>query len=148
MNITNDKDFKAAMANLPAARQRQLAVGFVRRVLDLCSDVRVKAALQAAERADITAAELALISPSVHSARVESYTQCGRDTGWAPQASHFVAKATECCVRADPAGDNIGWDVAMYARFARTCQRVADGAGTDNDEALAQYRLLEIFLAH
>jgi hypothetical protein len=146
MSITNDKDFKSALAQLPLASQRRLAGAFTRRVLDLCSDVRVKAAVQAAERADITDAELALLLPSVHSARVESYTQCGRDTGWGPQAGHFVAKAAESCMRTAAGGDNLAWDAAMQARLARTCQTVADGEGTDTTEAAGQYQLLESFL--
>ena len=146
MSITNDKEFKAALAGLPLVRQRQVAAGFARRVLDLCHDVRVKAALAAAERTDITEEELVLIAHSAHSARVESYTQCGRDTGWAPQAGHFVARAAECCVRTAAAGDNLAWDTAMQVRLARTCQTVADGAGTDNDESATQYQILDTFL--
>ncbi|MDD2880113.1 MAG: hypothetical protein PHQ58_06725 [Rhodoferax sp.] len=146
MSIQNDKDFRAALAALPITGQRQVAARFVRQVLDLCGDVRVRAALAAAERADISAAELVLVAQSVHSARVESYTQCGRDTGWAPQAGHFVAKAAEACVRAAATGDNLAWDAAMQARLARTCQTVAEGIGTENNEAQAQYQLLDTFL--
>jgi hypothetical protein len=40
----------------------------------------------------------------------------------------------------------VAWEAAMQARLARTCQTVADGVGTDNDEASAQYQLLESFL--
>jgi hypothetical protein len=146
MSIHDDKAFKAALAQLPLVRQRQVAAQFTRRVLDLCQDVRVKSALAAAERPDVTDEELVGIAHSAHSARVESYTQCGRDTGWAPQAGHFVAKAAECCVRAATTGENIAWEAAMQARLARTCQTVAEGLGTDNDEAQAQYQLLDVFL--
>ena len=145
MAIQNDKDFRAALAALPITGQRQVAAQFVRQVLDLCGDVRVKAALATAERADISDAELVLVAQSAHSARVESYTQCGRDTGWAPQAGHFVAKAAEACVRA-AGGDNLAWDAAMQARLARTCQTVAEGIGTENNEALAQHQILDTFL--
>jgi hypothetical protein len=146
MTIHNDKDFRAALAALLLPRQRQMAARFVRQVLDLCGDVRVKTALAAAERDDISPAELVLAAQSAHSARVESYTQCGRDTGWAPQAGHFVAKAAEACVRAAAAGDNLAWDAAMQARLARTCQTVAEGIGTENNEAQAQYQILDTFL--
>lgn len=146
MSTYDDKAFKAVLADLPMARQRQVAASFTRRVIDLCQDARVKSALVAAERLDITDEELVAIAHLAHSARVESYTQCGRDTGWAPQAGHFVAKAAESCVRAASAGENIAWEAAMQARLARTCQCVSQGEGTANDEAQAQYQLLDAFL--
>lgn len=146
MGIQNDKEFRAALAELAITRQRQVGANFVRQVLDLCSDVRVKAALLAAGRSDISDAELALVAQSARSARVASYTQCGKDTGWTAQAGHFVAKAVEACVRAAVAGDNVAWDAAMQARLARTCQTVADGMGTENNEAQAQYQILDAFL--
>jgi len=146
MSIINDKEFKIALAGLPVARQRQVAAGFARRVLELSHDVRVKAALDAARRTDITDAELLLVAHAAHTARVESFTQCGRDTGWTAQAGHFVAKAAEACVRMPTSGDNIAWDAAMQARLARTCQSVAEGVGTENSEAQEQYRILETLL--
>ena len=147
MSIQSEKEFKAVLAALPLARQRQIAAAFGQHVLDLCQDVRVKNALAAAARADITTEELVMMAHSAHSARVESYTQCGRDTGWVPAAGHFVSRSAECCVRAAAEGDPVAWEAAMQARLARTCQTVADGVGTDNDEAAAQYQLLETFLA-
>lgn len=146
MAIQSEQEFKAALAALPLAQQRQVAAAFGQRVIDLCHDVRVKNALASAARADITAEELALAAQAAHSARVESYTQCGHDSGWAPAAGHFVARAAECCVRAATAGEPVAWDAAMQARLARTCQMVAQGEGTDNDEAAAQHQILETFL--
>ena len=87
-----------------------------------------------------------LAAQAANTARVESFTQCGKETDWTAQAGHFVAKAAVACVRAAEAGSNLAWDAAMQARLARTCQTVADGAGTDNREAEEQYRILEAFL--
>ncbi len=136
MSINHDKEFKLALASLPVERQRQIAVAFCRRVLDLCHDVRVKSALESAGRADITEAELLLAAHAAHAARVDSFAQCGSDAGWTAQA----------CVRSATAGDNIAWDAAMQARLARTCQTVAEGLGTENTEAQEQYRILETLL--
>jgi hypothetical protein len=146
MAINNDKDFKTALAGLSTAQQRQVAVRFVQQVFPLSSDARIKAALDTAGRAGIADAELALASQAANSARVESFTRCGKETDWSAQAGHFVAKAAVACVKSAEAGDNLAWDAAMQARMARTCQTVADGAGTDNREAEAQYRILEVFL--
>ncbi len=146
MAIQTEKEFKAALVALPLARQRQIAAAFGQRVMDLCHDVRVKNALAAAARTDITPEELTMVAHSAHSARVESYTQCGRDSGWVPAAGHFVSRAAECCVRAAAEGEPVAWEAAMQARLARTCQMVAQGEGTDNDEAAAQYQILETYL--
>ena len=146
MTITDDKEFKLALASLPVERQRQIAVAFCRRVLDLSHDARVKSALESAGRPDITEAELQLAAHAAHAARVDSFAQCGSDAGWTAQAGHFVAKAAQACVRSAASGDNIAWDAAMQARLARTCQTVAEGLGTENTEAREQYRILETFL--
>ena len=146
MFITHDKEFKLALASLPVELQRQVAVAFCRRVLDLSHDVRVKSALQSAGRVDITEAELVLAAHAAHAARVDSFAQCGRDAGWTAQAGHFVAKAAEVCVRIAVPGENIAWEAAMQTRLARTCQTVAEGLGTENTEAREQYRILETFL--
>jgi hypothetical protein len=146
MAISNDKEFKAALAALPAARQRQVAARFVERVYPLSNDVRVKAALDVAGRPDISDAELTVVAQAANTARVESFTQCGRETDWTAQAGHFVAKAAVACVKPAEAGDNLAWEAAMQARMARTCQTVAEGSGTENREAEEQYRILEAFL--
>ena len=150
MAISNDKEFKTALAGLSTAQQRQVAAGFVQRVFALSGDIRIKAALDAAARADVSDAELTVLSGAANTARVESFTQCGKETDWSAQAGHFVAKAAVACVKAAEAGEggntNLAWDAAMHARMARTCQTVADGAGTENVEAGEQYRLLEAFL--
>jgi hypothetical protein len=146
MAISNDKEFKAALAALPAPIQRQVAARFVERVYPLSNDVRVKAALDVARRPDISDAELTVVAQAANTARVESFTQCGRETDWTAQAGHFVAKAAVACVKPAEAGDNLAWDAAMQARMARTCQTVAEGTGTENREAEEQYRILDAYL--
>ena len=146
MTITDDKEFKRALASLPVERQRQIAVAFCRRVLDLSHDARVKSALESAGRPDITEAELQLAAHAAHAARVDSFAQCGSDASWTAQSGHFVAKAAQACVRIAVPGESIAWDAAMQARLARTCQTVAEGLGTENTEAREQYRILATFL--
>jgi hypothetical protein len=146
MAISNDKEFKAALAGLSASQQRQVAARIVQRVFPMSNDVRVKAALDVAARADISDAELTVVSQAANTARVESFTQCGKETDWSAQAGHFVAKAAVACVGAATPGSNLAWDAAMQARMARTCETVATGEGTENREAEEQYRILEAFL--
>ena len=145
MPISNDKEFKAALAALGDADRRKVATQIVQQVLDLSGDPRVKGGLDLACRADVGSAELLVAAAGVNTARVESYTQCGKDTNWTAQASHFVARAAQECVK--PVVDLAAvWEAAMQARMARICQTVAAGEGTGNSEAEAQYRALEKFL--
>jgi hypothetical protein len=44
------------------------------------------------------------------------------------------------------AGRDIGWNAAMQARMARTCEAISTGQGTENREAEQQYRILEEFI--
>jgi len=143
MNISNDNEFKTALGKLAGVRQRQIAARFAESVLALCTDHRLKAAIDSAKRADVTKDELAAAFQSAKAVSVDSYTQCGHDCNWNKQASHFVAEAALACFRP---GDNSTWDAAMHARMARSCESIANGDGTDNAETAAQYRILAEFL--
>jgi hypothetical protein len=145
MAITNDKEFKAALAALDNCSRRQATAYLIRQALDLTQDSRVQAGLDLAVRCNVEEAQLASAAAGVNSARVASYTQCGHDTNWACQAAHFVARAAQECVKPEisPGG---AWEAAMQARMARICQSIAMGEGTSNREAEAQYRALEEYL--
>jgi hypothetical protein len=143
---TNDREFKAQLSRLPIAHQRHVAALFVQRVLPLSNDFRLKSALEVAQRGGVADAELAVACQAANTARVESFTQCGKSTDWTAQAGHFVAKATVACVRPATEGESLAWEAAMSARMARMCETVATGEGTENSEAQEQYRILGAFL--
>lgn len=145
MTVSNDKELKSALDSLTGRERRQAAALLVRQVLDLTSDSRVKAGLDLAERDNAEDSEFASAASAVNSARVASYTQCGHDTNWACQSSHFVARAAQECVKPEVSLSE-AWEAAMQARMARICQHIAAGEGTSNREAEAQYRALEAYL--
>jgi hypothetical protein len=145
MTIDNDSDFKAALGDLSRAAQRLVAARFVENVLALSGDPRVKSTINLAKRTDIIEDELAAALQSARAASVDSFTQCGHECDWKKQSGHFVAEAALSCVKPTVAGSNPAWDAAMHARMARTCASIAAGAGTGNDEAAAQYRILAEF---
>jgi murein L,D-transpeptidase YcbB/YkuD len=95
MAISNDKEFKAALAALDNCDRRQATAYLIRQALDLTQDSRVKAGLDLAVRCDADAAEFATAAAGVNSARVASYTQCGHEASWTCQAAHFVARAAQ-----------------------------------------------------
>jgi hypothetical protein len=145
MTITNDKEFKAALAALDNCSRRQATAYLIRQALDLTPDSRVRAGLDLAVRCDANEAELAVAAAGVNSARVATYTQCGHDANWTCQASHFVASAAQHCVKPEVSAGG-AWEAAMQARMARICQSIALGEGTSNREAEAQYRALEEYV--
>jgi hypothetical protein len=144
MTINNDRDFNAALSKLPRAGQRQVGARFAESVLALSQDVRVKNAIDAAKRTDISDDELDAAYKAAKKASVDSFTQCGKECDWISQAGHFVAQSALACL--EPGG-NPAWDAAMHARMARTSESIATGIGTDNAEAAAQYRILEKYVA-
>ena len=146
MAIDNDSDFKTDLGELSRAGQRLVAARFAESVLALSQDARVKHAVNAARRTDITEDELAAAFQSAKKASVDSFTQCGHECDWNSQAGHFVAEAVLSSVKPVEAGANSAWEAAMHARMARTCGCIAAGDGTDNDEAATQYRILAEFL--
>ena len=146
MSISNDNEFKAALGGLPEVSRRLVAARFAESVLGLCKDHRLKTAIDTAKRADITPDELATAFQSANAVSVDSYTQCGHDCNWNNQAVHFVAQAVLAGLKPSEPGSNAAWDAAMHARMARTCESIANGDGTDNIEAAAQYRILAEFL--
>ena len=145
MSIDNDSDFKTALGELSRAGQRLVAARFAENVLALSSDPRVKSTINLAKRTDIIEDELAAAVQSAKAASVDSFTQCGHECDWNKQAGHFVAEAALSCVKPTEPDGNPAWDTAMHARMARTCAAIAAGAGTGNDEAAAQYRILAEF---
>lgn len=144
MAIDNDRDFKSALSKLSGGGQRKVAARFAENVLALSKDVRVKNAIDAATRTDISDDELDAAYKSAKKASVDSYTQCGKECDWNSQAGHFVAQAALACLEH---GNSPAWESAMHARLARTSESIATGIGTDNAETAAQYRILDKYLA-
>jgi hypothetical protein len=144
MTINSDRDFNTALSKLSGAGQRQVGARFAESVLTLSKDVRVKNAIEAAKRTDISEDELAAVYQSAKKASVDSFTQCGKECDWNSQAGHFVAQSALACL--EPGGSS-AWDAAMHARMARTSESIATGIGTDNAETAVQYRILDKYLA-
>jgi hypothetical protein len=148
-SITNETEFKNALDQLTLAQQRQVGALFVENVLTLCDDPRVRNALNATKTTTITPDELAAVYRTAKTASIESFTQCGKDVDWLGQAGHFVAAASVACVTPEnqiKSTDNIAWTAAMHGRMARTCETIAAGQGSDNQETQQQYQIVIRFL--
>lgn len=86
-----------------------------------------------------------------HSAKsyaIHSYTECGRNTDWSKQASHFVATAAACLLADEEmaGAGNRALNAAMHVRNARNCALIAQEGDVGEDEATRQYRIAKEFL--
>jgi hypothetical protein len=145
--ITDEKTFKQALSNLAISQQRMIGALFVESVLQLFDDDRVKRALKVAQNLNASEDELQNVYKSARSASIESFTRCGADGDWKEQAGHFVANAAAACVIPSEQihKNNPAWEAAMNSRMARSCEAIANGE-TSNEEDQHQYRVLSEFL--
>ena len=147
MAINNDKEFKSARVGMNPSQLRLAAAGVVDSVLPLSTDERIVSAVKVARQEKASETELEMQLRSVKAAALASYTQCGKLCDWHGQAGHFVAKAAVRCVEPlTDGGAQRVWECAMDARMARTCEVIATGEGTENNEAQVQYRIVESLL--
>jgi hypothetical protein len=147
--IHSDAEFKAALSRLPLDQQRRVGNLFVENVIHLSDNPKVKQAISIANKADLSAVDIAEGFKTAKAAAIDSYTLCGRDADWLGQAGHFVASAAAMCLTPEDqvaqCGD-LAWSTAMNARMSKVCEAIARGQDADNQEAEKQYAILETFL--
>jgi len=146
--ITNDTEFKRAIKDLDASRQRLIAARFVEHVLPLSTDERIARVVKVAADNEASADELSNALRTAKAATFDSHTRCGSEGNWTEQAGYFVSRAavaalTPCeqCSSGSPA-----WQAAMSSRMARTSMQIdADDMSTSN-ESEQQYQILSDYL--
>ena len=146
--ITNDTEFKRAIKDLDASRQRLIAARFVEHVLPLSTDERIARVVKVTADNEASADELSSALRTAKAATFDSHTRCGSEGNWTEQAGYFVSRAavaalTPCeqCSSGSPA-----WQAAMSSRMARTSMQIdADDMSTSN-ESEQQYQILSDYL--
>ncbi len=144
--ISNDKEFRAALDALSIERQRAVGAVFVDNVLDLSRDARVAQALAAARETGLSEEAFNLARRSIKAASLEAHTRCGADGEWTDQAGYFVARAAEACLEPDGRTRGFAWRAAMSARMARTCLAADSDEDSHDSESQAQYQILTRYL--
>ena len=147
-NIANENDFRAAISELDAAAQRELAARFTEHVLDLTDDNRIANGVGVASDPSASEAELAASFKTVKAATVESHTRCGAEGDWKAQAAYFVARACESAL--SPEGYKKGgtaMQAATSARMARTAHSIDNEEEASHGEREAQYEILNEYLS-
>ena len=145
--ITNDREFRAALDNLDAGQQRAVAVSFVNSVLHLCTDERIARVLEIAGDPGTSDATLAEALKTAKATTFDCHTRCGSEGDWLEQAGYFVARAAVAALTPlaqTPGG--VAWQAAMSARMAQTSKSIVTGENTAGQESENQYRLLAGFL--
>jgi hypothetical protein len=145
--ISNDNEFRAALAGLDVQQQREVGALFVDNVLELADDARINNALAVARDGEIADEAVTMARRGIKAASLEAHTRCGADGEWSDQAGYFVARAAEACL--EPEGRSskgIAWKAAMSARMARTCLAAESDEDSHDGESHAQYQILSSFL--
>ncbi len=146
--ITHDIEFKKALAALSVADQRRLGALFVKNVLALADDERVRRAVALVQDGNASPEELQAAAKNAKAASLDFHTRCGYEGDWKDQAAYFVAKAAAACVAPEGAAKKpggIAWEAAMSCRMARTCAVIDSGEADSHDESERQYEILAGF---
>lgn len=146
--ITNDNEFRQALKELDATKQRLIAARFVEHVLSMSTDKRIAGAVRVSADNEASNDELLDALRSAKAATFDSHTRCGSEGNWTEQAGYFVSRAavaalTPCeqCSSGSPA-----WQAAMSSRMARTCMEIDAEHISANDESEQQYNMLSDYL--
>jgi len=147
--IHSDRELKLVLEPLSPERQRRIGAMFIESALDLCDDPRVQRAVEVAMDPASSEKEREEAFHAAKSYVVHSYTECGQDTDWSQQASHFVGVAAACLLSDEAPGDgkNRAWKAAMQVRNGRNCAlMVHEGDDEIDDEPERQYRIASDFV--
>ena len=148
--ISNDVEFKQALAALSPEKQRTMAATFVAHVLTLSNDERLNRVISIAAVEHAMEDELMNALRSARAATFDSHARCGSEGHWSDQAGYFVARAAVAAVlpAEQSRAGGAAWQAAMSCRMARTSMLIEGDAGepsmqTENDW---QYQTLSDYL--
>jgi len=136
-NINNDTEFRQALMGLKPVDQRVVAAKFVKHVLSLSGDDRLKRVIKTAGDTDASEDELSGALKSARAATFDSHTRCGSEGSWADQAGYFVARAAVAAVtpKAQSRVEGVALQAAMSSRMARTSMFINDKCGEKSTQA-------------
>lgn len=146
--ISNEIEFRRALAELDFDQQREVGARFVENVLALSDDERIRSAVRVALNPEASAGEIEFALKATKRVVLERYTNCGADCDWNEQAACFVARAASAClsppVRSKGKGPAL--QAAVGCRMARTCVSIEAEESSPTDESEQQYRILSEYL--
>ncbi len=148
--ISNDMEFKQALAVLSPEKQRTMAASFVAHVLTLSDDERLNRVVSIAAVEHAMEDELLNALKSSRAATFDSHARCGSEGHWSDQAGYFVARAAVAALMpaAQSRAGGAAWQAAMSCRMARTSMLIEGDAGEPSmqTEMDWQYQTLNDYL--
>ncbi len=144
----NDADFRRALDELDAGRQREVGALLVEGLSLLTGDERIARALEVARDRDAGATAWRTALKSARAAALDSHARCGADSDWAEQADYFVARAAVACLgdQVFSHGKGPAWQAAVSCRMARACVAAGEEASPSGTEIERQHQVLSDYL--
>ena len=146
--FTHDAEFRRALDELDAGRQREVGALLVEGLLPLTGDERVARALKVARDRDAGADARHAALKSARAAALDSHARCGADSDWAEQADYFVARAAVACLGEQVLshGKGSAWQAAVSCRMAKACVAAGEDESRSGAEIERQYQVLSDYL--
>lgn len=143
--ISNEQEFKQAIASLTPAELRAVGALFLQNLVDITDEPRLRKVIDVAQDKNATPKELEDAYHIARSIAIETFTVVGRELDPERQALHFLATASSYCLMPEDVmppfcKKRAPFAVALHTRMARCWSQIAQG---EED----QYRILGGFFA-
>lgn len=150
--ISNEREFKKSLAALAPADERVVAALFLRNLLPVITEPRIRKAIDVALDSNSTAGEREDAYNISKSIAAATFAHLGEKLDPERQALHFLATATAYCLLPEHlkphyCKKHASWAIALHARMARCWSDMALGReDEDSREEEAQYQILQQFI--
>jgi hypothetical protein len=151
--ISNEREFREALASLSSQEGRTVSALFLQNVLDVTKDPRIRRIISVALDRNANEKECEDAYNTARSIATETFTHLGEELDPDRQALHFLATAAAYCLLPDRlrpyyCRKRAPWAIAMHTRMARCWSQMAQGKEEEEmREGEDQYKTLAGFLA-
>lgn len=151
--ISNEREFRDALASLSAEEERAVSALFLQNLLDITRDARMTRVIHVALDKNADQKEREEAYNTARSIATETFTHLGEALDPDRQALHFLATAATYCLlpeRLKPyyCRKRAPWAIALHTRMARCWSQMAPGKEEEElREEEDQYKILAVFMA-
>lgn len=152
--ISNEREFRAALASLSSAEERIVSALFLQNLLDVTTDLRISGIISVALDRNAGEREREDAYNTARSIATETFTHLGEELDPDRQALHVLATAAAYCLLPDRlkpyyyCRKRVPWTIALHTRMARCWSQMAQGKEEEEmREDEDQYKILAAFLA-
>jgi hypothetical protein len=151
--ISNEREFREAIASLSAEEEHTVSALFLQNVLDVTRDPRIRRVISVALDRNAGEEEREGACNTARSIATETFTHLGEELDLNRQALHFLATAATYCLLPDRLKSlycrkRAPWAIALHTRMARCWSQMAQGREEEEmREDEDQYKILAGFMA-